>query len=185
MSINSVLFTIGHSTRPREDLIEILQANRITMLVDVRRYPSSRTNPQYNSDSLADDLPQHGIRYVWLEKLGGRREGLGRQSKNNCLKNRSFRNYADYMETPAFLDGFNQLTELIHEGIVSIMCAEALYWRCHRSLISDFAKSKGLQVVHLVGRGRSSEHKYTQCAKVVNGTLTYRINSKISDFSMR
>jgi len=183
LSINRLLFTIGHSIRPRDELIRTLQANQVTTLVDVRRYPNSRTNPQYNSDVMADVLPLHGIRYVWLEKLGGRREGLGRQSKNNCLKNRSFRNYADYMETSSFQEGFAHLSKLVDEGTVSIMCAEALYWRCHRSLISDFAKSKGFRVVHLLGPGKSSEHKYTECARIVNDKLTYRVNSQISDFN--
>ena len=184
MSIIRFLFTIGHSTRPLEELIGTLQANHVTILADVRRYPGSRTNPQYNSDNMADALPRHGIKYVWLEKLGGRREGLGRLSKNTCWKNRSFRNYADYMETSPFLDGFTQLAKLVNAGTVAIMCAEALYWRCHRSLISDFAKSEGFRVVHLVGRSESSEHKYTECARVVNGRLTYRIDSEIPNFTM-
>ena len=181
MSIKA-LFTIGHSSRPVEEFLKILWDRKITLLVDIRRYPSSRTNPQYNSDSIRDVLTQHDIKYVWLEKLGGRREGLGQESKNTCWKNRSFRNYADYMETSPFLEGFTQLTELLQEATVSIMCAEALYWRCHRSMISDFAKSKGFQVVHLLGKGQAVEHEYTKCARIVNGGLSYHVDSRISDF---
>ena len=178
----TTLFTVGHSTRSLDELIRILHASNVSILADVRSYPKSRTNPQFNSDVIADVLPQHHIECVWLQKLGGRREGLGRKSKNSCWKNQLFRNYADYMETPPFLDGFADLANLIRKGTVAMMCAEALYWRCHRSMISDFAKSKGLRVVHLIKEDQWSEHKYTECARIVNGALTYRVNSEISDF---
>jgi uncharacterized protein (DUF488 family) len=179
------LFTVGHSTRSLDELIRILHASNVSILADVRSYPKSRTNPQFTSDAIADVLPQHGVEYVWLQKLGGRREGLGRKSKNTCWKNQSFRNYADYMETQPFLEGFADLAGLIRKGTVAIMCAEALYWRCHRSMISDFAKSRGFRVVHLIGDNQWSEHKYSECARIVNGALTYRVNSEISDFVTR
>ena len=182
LSTGKSLFTVGHSTRSLDELIRILHTSNVSILADVRSYPKSRTNPQFNSDAIADVLPQHGVEYVWLQKLGGRREGLGRKSKNTCWKNQSFRNYADYMETQTFLEGFADLTNLIRKGTVAIMCAEALYWRCHRSMISDFAKSRGFRVVHLIGENKWSEHKYSECARIVNGALTYRANSDISDF---
>jgi len=176
------LFTIGHSTRPLDELLGILQAYGVAILGDVRSFPRSGTNPQFNSDTLVEVLPQHGIEYVWLQKLGGRRQGLARKSKNTCWKNQSFRNYADYMETATFLEGFAQLAGLIQKGVVAIMCAEMLYWRCHRSMVSDFAKSKGIRVTHIVEQSHSSEHKYGECARIVNGLLTYHSSSEISDF---
>ena len=94
------------------------------------------------------DLAKHKIRYVWLQKFGGRKKDFGKNSKNACWKNLSFRNYADYMETDPFCDGIRELTSLTENGTLAIMCAEALYWRCHRSMISDFLKSKGFEVVH-------------------------------------
>jgi len=181
--VTKSLFTIGHSTRRLEELIGILHAYNVTILGDVRRYPMSRTNPQFNSEIMTDILPQRSIEYAWLQKLGGRREGFGSKSRNTCWKNLSFRNYADYMETPPFREGFVRLVELAQKGTVAIMCAETMYWRCHRSMISDFAKSKGFRVVHLIGGSQPTEHKYTECARIVNGSLTYHISSKISDFS--
>ena len=122
---------------------------------------------------METELPEHSIRYVWLQKLGGRRKGLGQESKNTCWKSKSFRNYADYMETSAFTDGAEELIRLTGEGIVAIMCAEAVYWRCHRSMISDYLKSNGLHVTHILDETHSRQHEYTQCAKVVDGKLTY------------
>jgi uncharacterized protein (DUF488 family) len=176
------LFTIGHSTRPLDELVEILHDYNVTILGDVRSYPGSRTNPQFNSEIMTDALPQRGIEYSWLQKLGGRRHGSGSRSKNTCWKNLSFRNYADYMETPPFQEGFAQLLELTQRGTVAIMCAETLYWKCHRSMISDFAKSRGFRVVHLLGGSLPTEHKYTECARIVNGLLTYHVSSEISAF---
>ena len=179
---SKLLFTVGHSTRSLDELIRILHASNVSILADVRSYPRSGFNPQFNSNVLADVFPQHGIAYEWLQKLGGRREGLGRKSKNTCWKNQSFRNYADYMETQPFLEGFTDLDNLTRKGTVAIMSAEALYWRCHRSMISDFTKSKSFRVVHLIGENQWTEHKYTECARIVNGALTYHVNSEIPDF---
>lgn len=182
MSTANSLYTIGHSTRPLSELIDLLQAYNVTILGDVRRFPASRINPQFNSSTLAEALPQHGIEYAWLENLGGRRQGLGPQSKNTCWKNPSFRNYADYMETASFLEGFDQLANLIQRGIVAMMCAEKLYWKCHRSMISDFGKARGIRVVHIVDHSHSTDHEYTKCARIVNGLLTYHDASGLSDF---
>lgn len=120
------LFTIGHSTRPLDELIGILHDYNVTILGDVRSYPRSRTNPQFNSETLTDVLPQRDIEYAWLRKLGGRRQGFGSKSKNTCWKNLSFRNYADYMETPLFQEGFAQLVELTQKGTVAIMCGDTV-----------------------------------------------------------
>lgn len=144
------------------------------MLADVRSYPSSEKNPQFNRDSLERELVKQSVRYFWLQKLGGRRRGLGRESRNICWKNLSFRNYADYMETASFSEGIDELMQLSRSGLVAVMCAEAVYWRCHRSMISDFLKSKGVHVVHLFNDRNSREHEYTQCARIRDGQLTYR-----------
>lgn len=167
------IFTIGHSTRTFDELVRSLSAHGVNILVDVRSFPRSFKNPQFNTEVMETELPEHSIRYVWLQKLGGRRKGLGQESKNTCWKSKSFRNYADYMETSAFTDGVEELIRLAGEGIVAIMCAEAVYWRCHRSMISDFLKSNGLQVTHIFDETHSREHEYTECAKVVDGKLTY------------
>jgi len=167
------IFTIGHSTRTFHELVRSLSAHGVNILADVRGFPRSFKNPQFNTEVMETELPEHSIRYVWLQKLGGRRKGLGQESKNTCWKSKSFRNYADYMETSAFTDGAEELIRLTGEGIVAIMCAEAVYWRCHRSMISDFLKSNGLQVTHISDETHSREHEYTQCAKVVDGKLTY------------
>jgi uncharacterized protein (DUF488 family) len=167
------IYTIGHSTRTFDELIRSLSAYGVNILVDVRSFPHSFKNPQFNSGEMSTELPERNIRYVWLQKLGGRRKGLGQESKNTCWKSKSFRNYADYMETSAFTDGAEELIRLSGEGVVAIMCAEAVYWRCHRSMISDFLKSSGLQVTHIFDEAQSRVHVYSQCAKVVDGKLSY------------
>lgn len=108
-----------------------------------------------------------------MEALGGRRNGLGKNSKNTCWTNISFRNYADYMETGSFTKGIGDLAALAENGTVAIMCAETLYWRCHRSMISDYLKSKGIEVTHILDQTHSKEHEYTQCAILKDGSLTY------------
>jgi len=168
------IFTIGHSTRTFEELAQILTTHRVNVLVDVRSFPRSLTNSQFNKDVIEQSLAQHHVRYVWLQKLGGRRKGLGKESKNTCWKNKSFRNYADYMETSTFKEGVEELIELASEGEVAIMCSESLYWRCHRSMISDFLKSKAVQVIHILDAKHDREHEYSQCARIIDGQLSYR-----------
>lgn len=133
---NLRIFTIGHSTRTIEDFVKLLLAHRAAIFTDVRSFPQSYTNPQFNTEAIRPELSQREIEYVWLQKLGGRRKGLGEKSKNICWKNKSFRNYADYMETAGFREGIDELIALAKKGSVAIMCAEAVYWRCHRFMIS-------------------------------------------------
>ena len=173
MTHEASVYTIGHSTRTRAELIKILFVYNVQTLVDVRRFPKSLFNPQFNSENIEQGLTKNGIRYAWFEKLGGRREGFGDKSMNKCWKNRSFRNYADYMETKSFHHVAQKLVEMINVNTVVIMCAEALHWRCHRSMISDFLKSKGLRVTHILDAQHSTEHKFTECARIVAGHLTY------------
>jgi len=167
------LFTIGHSTRTIERLIGVLAAYRVEMVADIRSYPRSYRNPQFSSDAIEQELSKHGIRYLWLPKLGGRRKGLGEDSKNKCWKNQSFRNYADYMETATFRQGIDELIQLSAGSTVAIMCAEALYWRCHRSMVADFLKSLDVQVTHIFDEKKAQVHEYSQCTKIINGRLTY------------
>ncbi len=167
------LFTIGHSTRTIERLIGVLAAYRVEMVADIRSYPRSHRNPQFSSDAIKQELSKHGIRYLWLPKLGGRRKGLGEDSKNKCWKNQSFRNYADYMETATFRQGIDELIQLSAGSTVAIMCAEALYWRCHRSMVADFLKSLDVQVTHIFDEKKAQVHEYSQCTKIINGRLTY------------
>ena len=167
------IFTIGHSTRTVDELIKLLQAYGVNILIDVRSFPRSIKNPQFNKEVIGAKLGEHKIRYVWMEKLGGRRKGLGKKSKNTCWKNQSFRNYADYMETPAFGEGINEVMLLGRKEMTAIMCAEAVYWRCHRTMISDYLKSEGVEVLHILDENHAKEHEYTQCAKLVDGQLSY------------
>jgi len=168
------IFTLGHSTRTYAQLLHILSRYQITLLADVRRFPSSHRNPQFNKETIEQELPIDGIRYAWLKKLGGRRRGLGTSSPNVCWKNKSFRNFADYMETNEFREGIQELVNLTDLNTVAIMCAEAVYWRCHRSMIADFLKLGGAEVTHILDAERSKEHAYTVCAKITDGVITYR-----------
>ncbi len=156
-----------------EEFAKILLNFEIKILVDVRSFPSSFTNPQFNTDVMGAVLERHGIQYVWLQRLGGRRRGFGKESRNTCWKNKSFRNYADYMETESFRGGIDKLLHLTGTRTVAIMCAESLYWRCHRSMIADYLKSIGVQITHILDEKHTKEHEYTQCALIVDGKLTY------------
>lgn len=167
------IFTVGHSTRQIEELIKILTTHEVNILADIRSFPKSRTNPQFNSDTIEPRLAEHSIRYVWLQKLGGRRRRLGKDSKNTCWNNASFRNYADYMETLSYQEGVDELLQLAKQGTVAIMCAETLYWRCHRSMIAGSLKSHAIQVTHILNDEHTREHQYTECARIRNGQLAY------------
>lgn len=168
------LYTIGHSNLPIEKFIFELKKNSINTLVDIRSIPGSNANPQFNAEKLRKSLEENSIAYVWMKDLGGRRYGLGRKSLNNCWKNQSFRGYADYMETDDFKKGAESLMSLAKSGVACIMCGESLYWRCHRVMVSDYLKSKKVNVLHIVGIGKPIPHKYTECARIRHGELSYR-----------
>lgn len=167
------ILTVGHSTRTMAQLVSLLKTYKANALVDVRRFPRSNTNPQFNLNVIESELKQQGIRYEWMEALGGRRKGIGKDSKNTCWKNLSFRNYADYMETDSFMKSIEELMMFADKDTVAIMCAETLHWRCHRAMISDYLNSKQIKVTHILGQRHSKEHEYTQCAKLKDGNLTY------------
>ena len=169
------LYTIGHSTRSLEEFIALLRENGIRVLVDVRSWPSSRRHPNFSKESLSKILKEHGIEYEWLGKqLGGyRKKGLGEESPNMGWNSQGFRNYADHTLTEEFRDGIRRLLELAEKDTVAFMCAERLYWRCHRRIISDYLVVKGHKVTHILDREKTEEHKLTASAEVVNGELRY------------
>ncbi len=166
------LWTVGHSTRSAEEFNEILTAHHLEVLTDVRSFPGSRRYPQFNKQQLAASLPVNNIAYFHLAQLGGRRPAR-KDSMNTAWKNQSFRGYADHMETKEFEQGIERLLEIAGESRAAIMCAEALWWRCHRSLISDYLKARGVEVTHILDATHDEPHPYTSAARIVDGELSY------------
>jgi len=166
------IFTIGHSTRTIEDFTDLLRAHGVQLVVDVRTVPRSRRNPQFNEETLAASLKESGIDYVRLKELGGLRHPR-KDSQNMGWRNESFRGFADYMQTPDFEAGINELTTLARDRTVAIMCAEALPWRCHRSLIADALVARGIKVEHIMTPKKRTEHSMTKWAKVDGEQITY------------
>jgi uncharacterized protein (DUF488 family) len=166
------VWTIGHSTRPVDRFIELLRWQSIALLVDVRRFPSSRLHPQFNSAPLAESLSAAGIAYRHARDLGGRRTPR-RDSHNTAWRNASFRGYADYMDTPDFAAALDQLMSDAARQRTAIMCAEAVWWQCHRSLVADALKVRGVEVLHILDGPKIAEHPYTAAARVVDGRLDY------------
>jgi uncharacterized protein (DUF488 family) len=155
------IWTIGHSTRDIDDFISLLKENEIKLLVDVRSLPGSRRYPRFNQETLANSLGESGIRYEHFPELGGRRKPKP-DSRNTAWRNLSFRGYADYMETEEFRKGMERLLDLADEvGSTAIMCAEAVWWRCHRSLISDYLKERGVEVIHILNANKTEPHPFT------------------------
>jgi uncharacterized protein (DUF488 family) len=165
--------TIGHSTRSIEDFLLLLTAHKIESIVDVRHFPGSRRYPHFGKEQLAISLAQAGIDYHHLVELGGRRRA-NPDSQNVSWRNESFRGYADYMETKAFEIGIARLLGLARTKRVALMCAEAVWWRCHRSLIADYLKAHGHSVLHIVSATKVEKHPFTTVAQIVNGKLSYR-----------
>jgi uncharacterized protein (DUF488 family) len=168
------IWTIGHSTRTIDGFISLLEENEIKLLADVRTWPGSRRYPQFNKEALAESLNAHGIRYEHFPELGGRRKP-NPASHNTAWRNASFRGYADYMETEQFQKGIDRLLDISRKaGPTAIMCAEAVWWRCHRSLIADYLKAHGAEVMHILGVNKVEAHPYTSAARIANGELSYR-----------
>ncbi|HET7562413.1 MAG TPA: DUF488 domain-containing protein [Rhodanobacteraceae bacterium] len=168
------LWTIGHSTRSLEEFMALLQSNRIEALADVRHFPGSRKYPHFNVEPLRHALGEAGIDYEPFAELGGRRK-VQPDSPNTAWRHPAFRGYADYMQTDAFRAGIERLKVLARRKRSVIMCAEAVWWRCHRSLISDLFKLHGTRVLHIMGPGAPREHPYTSAARVVDGHLDYSV----------
>lgn len=170
----ATLFTIGHSTRTLEELIGVLQAHSIQTLADIRSFPMSRRLPYFNRESLEQALPAAGIRYVWMKELGGRRKKSLPQSPNVALRNDSFRNYADYMLTPEFERAMAELVHMGESSRLAYMCAERVYFRCHRMLVSDWLVAHGHEVLHIDDAGPVKPHRLMQEARMADGKLIYR-----------
>jgi uncharacterized protein (DUF488 family) len=166
------IFTVGHSTRSAEEFIALLKAHRIELLVDVRTVPRSRHNPQFNRDTLPGTLHRAGIEYLHLAALGGLRKPRA-DSTNAGWHNLSFRGFADYMETPEFEKGLDRLMDAAKTRRVAIMCAEAVPWRCHRSLIGDALTARGVQVFELPSVTRAQPHRMTPFARVEGTRVSY------------
>lgn len=167
------LWTVGHSTRSMEEFLEALNSFEIKVLADVRSFPGSRRYPQFNREQLKASLAAAGIEYQHFPELGGRRR-VRPDSHNMAWRNKMFRGYADYMETDEFRAGMARLLEVARARPTAFMCAEAVWWRCHRSLISDYLKAKGVEVMHIMAPGKSEAHPFTSAARIVNGELSYR-----------
>ena len=169
----ATVWTVGHSTRSGEEFGQILRVHEIQVLVDVRSFPGSRRYPQFNREALSESLAKLGIEYKHAPRLGGRRAPR-KDSHNTAWKNASFRAYADHTETDEFRNGVEELLELADDSRVAVMCAEAVWWRCHRSLISDYLKAKGHTVIHILDENKTEEHPFTSAARIVDGELSYR-----------
>jgi len=170
----ATLYTIGHSTRTVEDLLAALQAHSIKTLVDIRAFPMSRRLPYFNRENLEKALPQAGIRYIWMKELGGRRKKSLPESPNVALRNDSFRNYADYMLTPEFEQAMGELIKIGVQSPTAYMCAERVYFRCHRMLVSDWLVAHGHEVLHIDDAKPAKPHQLMSEARLVNGKLMYR-----------
>ena len=189
------IWTIGHSTRTIDEFISLLQENEIKLLADVRAWPGSKRYPHFNKDALTESLNARGIRYEHFPELGGKRKSKP-DSRNTAWRNASFRGYADHMETEQFQKGIERLLaltrndpesirgrnkrdgwEAVTPSAIAIMCAEAVSWRCHRSLIADYLKARGVEVLHILGANKVDPHPYTPAARIVNGELSYAADS--------
>ena len=170
---NKTIWTIGHSTRPLEEFLSMLHSFNIQLVADIRRFPGSRKFPQYNQEPLSASLSQNNIQYLNLKNLGGRRKAKP-DSKNTAWRNAAFRGYADYMETDDFKERITELERIGLKQRTAYMCSEAVWWRCHRSMVSDYLKARGWNVMHIMGIGKEEIHPYTAPARIVNGKLSYQ-----------
>lgn len=170
----ATLFTIGHSTRTLQEFMEALQVHSIQTLVDIRSLPMSRRLPHFNRESMEKTLPEGGIRYLWMKELGGRRKKLLTDSPNIALRNDSFRNYADYMLSPEFERAVAKLIQIAEDSRTAYMCAERVYFRCHRMMVSDWLVAHGHEVLHIDAEKPAKPHKLMSEARVVDGRLIYR-----------
>lgn len=175
MEQQKTIWTIGHSTKSFEDFVEMLHFFKIERVVDVRSFPGSRKFPQYNKENLTETLPKNNIQYTHLRELGGRRK-VKKDSKNTTWRVAAFQGYADYMETNEFKEGIKLLEDIAGKEKVAYMCSEAVWWRCHRSMISDYLKVHGWKVMHIMAVGKKEEHPFTGPAHLENGELSYEDN---------
>lgn len=171
-SAQKTIWTIGHSTHTISEFTDILIAFDIRIIADIRSLPGSNRYPHFNKEALEVSLPKLNIDYIHFKNLGGRRK-TKRDSKNLGWRKESFRGYADYMETEDFKKAVKELEVIAAKSRLALMCAEAVWWRCHRSMVSDYLKLYGWKVIHIMGINKTEEHPYTQPAKIIRGKLTY------------
>jgi len=172
--MSKLIYSIGHSTRPADEFLAVLRDANVGLLADVRRFPASRRHPQYNRAALEHQLSNGGIAYSWLgESLGGRRQSAPERSRNSGWQVAAFRAYADFMATPEFRAGVDALQRLARSHPTAFMCAERLWWTCHRRLIADYLTVHGWSVIHLFDIGQCRPHALTEFARVVDGELIY------------
>jgi len=169
----ATFYTIGHSTRTLAELLDALQAHSIQTLFDIRAFPMSRRLPHFNREALEDSMNESGIQYVWMKPLGGYRKKILAQSPNLGLRNASFRNYADYMLTPEFSNAIAELVQAAERSRMVYMCAERVYFHCHRMLVSDWLVAHGHEVFHIDGAGPAKAHRLTAEARLVEGRVLY------------
>ena len=167
-----MIWTLGHSTRTLEEFLGVVAAHELQAIADVRRFPGSRRHPQFAREALEQSLPAAGLDYEWLPELGGRRRPLP-DSPNTAWRNEAFRGYADYMSTSEFAGGFDKLLALAARRRTAMMCSELLWWRCHRSLLSDAMKAGGHDVLHILDQSPPKPHPWTAPARIVDGRLDY------------
>ncbi len=168
----ATIWTIGHSTRTLEEFLALLDAYQIETIADIRSFPGSRRYPHFAREALAESLPAHGIAYQWIPKLGGRRR-VQKDSPNTAWRNASFRAYADFLTTAEFAEGLAELLPLAASQRTAMMCAEVVWWRCHRSIVSDVLKLRGIEVIHIIDAKHTTVHPYTSPAHIVDGELSY------------
>ena len=167
------LFTIGHSTRTFDELVDALRAHGIERLVDIRAFPASRRLPHFNREHLEAELPKRGIEYLWKKEFGGRRRKIRSDSPHSALRSESFRNYADYMLTAEFRDAVAELVRLAEQKPAAYMCAERMWFQCHRMMLSDYLVAHGHDVLHIDAGGPVRAHKLMDVARLVDGDLIY------------
>jgi uncharacterized protein (DUF488 family) len=173
----TTILTIGHGTLGAESFTDLLTGAGVERLVDVRRFPASRHNPQFSRDVLEDVMPAVGVAYLWLESLGGRRPATP-ESPHVALRNDAFRAYADHMQTPAFLAGVEELEQLASGSLTAVLCSESVWWRCHRRLLADhLVLIRGFDVAHLMHDGRRTPHPLTGGVRREDGVLIYDVGS--------
>jgi len=169
----ATLYTIGHSTRSLEELVSALKAHGIETLVDIRAFPMSRRLPHFNRESLERSLPEQGIRYNWMKALGGYRKTSRKDSPHTALRNANFRNYADYTLTPEFHEAITELLRVANESRTAYMCAERVYFHCHRMIVSDWLVAQGHEVLHIDAEGPARPHKLLAEARLIDGQMIY------------
>ena len=170
----AILYTIGHSTRTFDELVSALRTHGITTLVDIRAFPMSRRLPHFNRELLEQSLAEQGIHYVWMKALGGYRKATGKNSPHTALRNASFRNYADYTLTREFEHAAAELIQMADHSPTAYMCAERVYFRCHRMIVSDWLVAHGHEVRHIDAEGPTRPHKISADARTIEGQLIYR-----------